>query len=194
MSDIEDIAQKGQDTWNSLKKVFSLLKERKFFAAFRESFSFLKFFYNEYMKGQYFVIAGKRISRTLAAVLVVVLYIIWPSGNSKTNNNQSTEIAETKNDTNTYDKNGLKVYNLRKCETEDNVGACGILENYGENNFERIKIDLTFFKADGTAIYKGGVEATNMEAHTRTEITIPCSEEFAYFKLEGVSTEGTTAQ
>lgn len=194
MSDIEDIAQKGQDTWNSLKKVFSLLKERKFFAAFRESFSFLKFFYNEYMKGQYFVIAGKRISRTLAAVLVVVLYIIWPSGNSKTNNNQSTEIAETKNDTNTYDKNGLKVYNLRKCETEDNVGACGMLENYGENNFERIKIDLTFFKADGTAVYKGGVEATNMEAHTRTEITIPCSEEFAYFKLEGVSTEGTTAQ
>ena len=194
MSDIEDIAQKGQDTWNSLKKVFSLLKERKFFAAFRESFSFLKFFYNEYMKGQYFVIAGKRISRTLAAVLVVVLYIIWPSGNSKTNNNQSTEIAETKNDTNTYDKNGLKVYNLRKCETEDKIGACGMLENYGENNFERIKIDLTFFKADGTAIYKGGVEATNMEAHTRTEITIPCSEEFAYFKLEGVSTEGTTAQ
>ena len=174
MSDIEDIVQKGEDTWNSLKKVFSLLKERKFFAAFKESFSFLKFFYKEYMKGQYF--------------------IIWPSGNSKTDNNQTTEIAETKNDTNTYDKNGLKVYDLRKCETEDKIGACGILENYGENNFAHIKIVLTFFKADGTAVYKGGVEATNMEAHTRTEITIPCSEKFAYFKLEGVSTEGTTAQ
>lgn len=194
MSDIEDIVQKGQDTWNSLKKVFSLLKERKFFAAFKESFSFLKFFYKEYMKGQYFVIAGKRISRTLAAVLAVVLYIIWPSGNSKTDNNQTTEIAETKNDTNTYDKNGLKVYNLRKCESENGAGACGILENYGNNNFAFIKIDLTFFRADGTAVYKGGVEATNMEAHTSTEITIPCSEEFAYFKLESVSTEGTTAQ
>ena len=194
MSDIDEIAQKGKETWNSLKKIFSLLRERKFFAAFKESFSFLKFFYDEYLKGKYFVVAGKRVSRTLVIIAAAVLYIIWPSGNSKTDNNQTTEIAETKNDTNTYDKNGLKVYNLRKCETEDNVGACGILENYGENNFEHIKIVLTFFKADGTAVYKGGVEATNMEAHTRTEITIPCSEEFAYFKLEGVSTENAKAQ
>lgn len=196
MSDIEDIAEKGQNAWNSFKKIFSLLKERKFLAALKESFGFLMLLYKKYLKGQYITVKGKRIPRTLVACLAVFfVYVTLSGGNDNADSKKSpTEAAEVKKDTNTYDKNGLKIYDLRKCETENQSGACGMMENYGENNFERIKIDLTFFTADGRAVYKGGVEATDMEAHTRTEITIPCSEEFAYFKLEGVSTEGSTAQ
>lgn len=188
MSDITEITEKGQCIWESLKKIFSLLKERKFFAALKESFSFLYLLYKKYLKGQYVTIKGKKIPRTLIACFaVIILYGLTPSNNTNTPKEaEPVQNVAPKKEANVFDENGLKVYELRKCETEDTIGACGILENYSEENFDNVKVSIIFYAPDGTAVYEGGIEATNVDAKNRFKISIPCPEEFAYFKLEKV--------
>lgn len=192
MSDIEEVAQSTKTVWESTKKIFSLLKERKFFAAFKESFSFLKLVYVNHLKGKYVTIKGKQIPRTLLAIIALFLvYTAFPSCEHRPSGEQSiAEASDVKKETNTYDKNGLKIYGLRKCEEEGKVGVCGTIENYGENNFQFVKVTLTFHSAEGKVVYEGGIEATDVESHARSKINVPCSVEFAYFKLKDVVTEG----
>lgn len=195
MNDIKEVAQNTKTVWESFKKVCILLKDGKFFAAFRESFGFLKLIYKNYLKNKYITVKGKQIPRTLAAIIALFLvYLAFPSCEQKTSTEPSiNEVADTKKETNTYDKNGLKVYELRKCEEEGSAGVCGLIENYGENNFLHVKVTLTFYSAEGHIAYEGGVEASDVESHTRSKINVPCPEEFAYFKLKSVETDGMTS-
>ena len=79
---------------------------------------------------------------------------------------------------------------MHRCEIEDKIGACGFLENYGEYNFERIKVIMTFYTSDGTPLYKGGNEAEALESHTRVKLEIACPDEFSYFEINEVKLEG----
>ncbi len=196
MSDIEDITENVQSVWESFKKIFSLLKERKWFAAFKECFSFLKLVYHNYLKGKHFTVAGKQIPRTLVAVLaLVILYFAIPSSQQErpTGEQSIAEAANAKKESNIFDKNGLKVYDLRKCETENSAGVCGKIENYGENDIAKVTVTITFHAPDGTVIYEGGVEATDVKSHTRMKMNAPCPDEFSYFKLKEVSVEDKKA-
>ena len=195
MSDVEDVAKKAKTAWESFKKVFVLLKERKFLAAFKESFSFLRLIYVNHLKGKYITIKGKKIPRTLLAVIALLMvYMTFPSCEHRLSGEQSiSEAAYIKGESNSYDKNGLKIYGLRKCEEEGSVGVCGIIENSGNNNFKYVRVTLTFHAADGKTVYEGGIEATDVESHARSKLNIPCSVEFAYFKLTDVVTEGMTS-
>ena len=194
MSDINDITETTKTVWESFKKIFYLLKERKLFAALKESFGFLRLIYVNHLKGKYITVKGKKIPRTLVAIVALFLiYSAFPSCQQAPSGSQDiAEAANVKKDSNTYDENGLRVYELRKCETEESSGACGLLEDYGENNFSRVTITLAFYSGDGRIVYEGGVEASDVEAHTRSKINIPCPEEFAYFKLKSVNPEGMT--
>lgn len=191
MNNVEEITQKGKTVWESCKKIFSLLKERKWFSAFKESFTFLKLIYVNHLKGKYIIVKGKKIPRTLIAVLALfIIYIALPSQEERPTGEQPlAEAANVKKDSNIFDKNGLKVYDLRKCETEESVGVCGLIEDYGDKNFAKVTVIINFHAPDGRIVYEGGVEATDVESHTRIKINAPCSEEFAYFKLKDVKLE-----
>ena len=168
MSDIKDMAEAGKTAWESFKKVFSLLKERKLFAAFRQCFSFLKAVYVNHLKGKYITVKGKKIPRTLIAILVLFFgYCALPSDD----NNVSSELSEA---------------------VDNKIGACGYLENYGEYNFGRIKVIITFFAPEGTPIYEGGIEAEGVESHTRSKINVACPDEFSYFNIKEVTLEDKT--
>lgn len=195
MSDIKDINENVQSVWESFKKVFSLLKERKWFAAFKECFSFLKLVYVNYFKGKYFTIKGRKIPRTLVAVAALfVLYFAFPSQQERPTGEQPiAEASDAQKESNIFDKDGLKVYDLRKCETEASAGVCGKIENYGENDLAKVTVTLTFHAPDGTVIYEGGVEATDVKSHTRMKMDAPCPDEFSYFKLKEVSVEDKKA-
>lgn len=196
MSDIEDITENAQSVWKSIKKVFSLLKERKWFAAIKECFSFFKLIYHNYLKGKYITVKGKKIPRTLVAVAALLLvYLALPSTETKqpTGEQSIAEAANAKKESNIFDKEGVKVYDLRKCETEDMTGVCGKIENYGDYDFGKITVTLTFHAPDGNIVYDGGVEATDVKSHTRIKMSAPCPEEFSYFKLRDVALEGKKA-
>jgi len=188
MSNIEKITEKGKTVWESCKKIFSLLKERKWFSAFKESFTFLKLIYVNHLKGKYIIVKGKKIPRTIVAVLALfVIYIALPSQEERPTGEQPlAEAANVKKDSNIFDKKGIKVYDLRKCETEESVGVCGLIENHGDKNFAKVTVIINFHAPDGTIVYEGGVEASDVEAHTRMKMSAPCTEEFAYFKLKDV--------
>ena len=196
MSDIENITENAQSVWESLKKVFSLLKERKWLAAFKECFSFFKLIYRNYLKGKYITVKGKKIPRTLVAVVALLLvYIALPSTETKqpTGEQSIAEAANAKKEADIFDKEGLKVYDLRKCETEEIIGACGKIENYGDYDFGKVTVIFTFHTPDGNVVYEGGVEATDVKSHTRIKMSAPCSEEFSYFKLKDVVLEDKKA-
>lgn len=196
MSNIQEIAEKGKTVWDSCKKVFVLLKERKWFGALKESFVFLKLIYINHLKGKYIIVKGKKIPRTLVAVLALfIIYIALPSQEERlTGELPLSEAANIKNDSNIFDKNGLKVYDLRKCESEESIGVCGFIENHGNKNFAKVTVTINFHGPDGTIVYEGGVEATDVEAHTRMKMNAPCTEEFAYFKLKDVKLEQKTSE
>ena len=187
MSDIKDMAEAGKTAWESFKKVFSLLKERKLFAAFRQCFSFLKAVYVNHLKGKYITVKGKKIPRTLIAILVLFFgYCALPSDDNNVSSELS-EAADTQKDSNTYDNEGVKIYDM-----DNKIGACGYLENYGEYNFGRIKVIITFFAPEGTPIYEGGIEAEGVESHTRSKINVACPDEFSYFNIKEVTLEDKT--
>ena len=66
---------------NEVKDVILLIKEKKYFQAFKAFLKLFVAFYKMYIKGKYIRVKGKKIP--LVAVLVLVLFIGWaaiPSG------------------------------------------------------------------------------------------------------------------
>ncbi len=131
----------------------------------------------------------------MTAVLVVVLglaYAVFPSDSNNEQANpeenikdeQASELKE-KEDLNTYNQDGIKVYGLYKCEK----AVCGFIENDSDNDVARILISLTFHDKSGAVIYEGGAEATAMTAKSRSRFKIPADGEFDYFRLTDVTIE-----
>ena len=180
MSDFKEATSTSKTTFAYLKEVVSLLKQKKFGEALREFASFVKAVYVNRIKGKYVSVKGVKIPM-LAVVIaaLVVFYAILPSGNPKGEMplSEKADIA-----TNTYDKNGIRVYDMRKC----NYAACGVLENSSDNDYERIRIKVVFHNQTGQAVVRGTADALQVAPRTRVEFDIPCSEEFAYFKLKDV--------
>lgn len=152
-------------SWKILKRLYTLLKDA----------------YIKYLKGQYFVVRGKRIPRTIAAVLcLLILYFIIPFSCSlnhdDSDNGTANEVAQV------YEKDGIKVYDVRKCDN----AVCGILEYRGEEDIEKIRITVGFFDQTGQEIYEGYAETQQLAPNVRINFSIPSEEEFAYPKLKNV--------
>ena len=180
MDNQKEAVETAKTTMTYLKNIFALLKERKYFAALREVLGFCKSVYVNNIKGKYIELKGKKIPMgAVVLVLLAGIYFITPS----TMPSGELSLSEKANiEPNTYDKNGIRVYNMRKC----NYAACGVLENGSENDFERIRIKVIFHNQTGKAVFRGTADALQVAPRTRIEFEIPCSEEFAYFKLKDV--------
>ncbi len=178
---------------NEVKDVILLIKEKKYFQAFKAFLKLFVTFYKMYIKGKYIRVKGKKIP--LVAVLVLVLFIGWaaiPSGTvSEDQQDKSVEDAaqeqslKEKEDLNTYNQDGVKVYGMYKCEQ----AVCGFLENSSDNDVARILISVTFHDKTGAVIYEGGAEATAMTAKSRSRFKIAPDGDFDYFRLTDVTVE-----
>ena len=176
MSNQNDTIEETLKTWNYCKNFFSLLKQGKFGPAVRELWPLSKAFYTNNLKGKYVEVKGRKIP--LTAVLIVVLFGLYfvfsPSGGAEVEESGKAYIVN-----NAYEKDGLRVYDLKKC----NASACGYIENGTNNHYEHIKVKLVFYGPTGKSVAEGTADAWEMAPRTRAEFTVPCSEEFAYPKL-----------
>lgn len=175
------------------KDLSAALKDRKYFRVFKELFVLFKTIYKNYLKGRYVSVSGKKVPMT--AVLVIVLglvYAVFPSDSSNEQANPEDNIKDEpaselkeKEDLNTYNQDGIKVYGLYKCEK----AVCGFIENDSDNDVARILVSLTFHDKSGAVVYEGGAEATAMTAKSRSRFKIPTDGEFDYFRLTDVTIE-----
>jgi len=169
-----------ENTLDYLKNAFSLLKQKQYGAALREFAYLLKAGYINHIKGKYVEVKGKKIP--MIAIVIAAIFIVYallPSANQT----GELKLSEKANIVaNTYDKNGIRIYDMRKC----NYAACGVLENSSDNDYERIRIKVVFHNQTGQAVFRGTADALQVAPRTRVEFDIPCSVEFAYFKLKDV--------
>ncbi|MDO4162044.1 MAG: FxLYD domain-containing protein [Pseudomonadota bacterium] len=177
---------------NEAKDTYQAIKEKKYFAATRQIFHLLSHLYKRYLKGKYVPINGKKIP--LVLVLAVVLFLGWLAAPSdtetpvNTENSESKQLEEqikTKEDLNSYNQDGIKVYGMYKCDN----AVCGFLENESDNDVARILISVTFHDKGGAVIYEGGAEATAMIAKSRSRFKISSDGDFDYFRLTDVTVE-----
>lgn len=180
---------------SGVKTLGTLIKEKKYFRALKEFFVVFYTIYKKHIKGKYIEFKGKKVP--MAAVLLVVLaggFAVAPSGNENTDKPTSaqehTEQKDNSNikekeDMNTYNQDGVKVYGLVKCDE----AVCGYVENDSDNDISRILISLTFHDKTGAVVYEGGAEATAMVAKSRSRLKITTEGDFDYFVLSDVTVE-----
>lgn len=180
---------------SGVKTLGTLIKEKKYFRALKEFFVVFYAIYKKHIKGKYIEFKGKKVP--MAAVLLVVLaggFAVAPSGNENadkpTSAQEQTEKKDNSNikekeDMNTYNQDGVKVYGLVKC----GEAVCGYVENDSDNDISRILISLTFHDKTGAVVYEGGAEATAMVAKSRSRLKITTESDFDYFVLSDVTVE-----
>lgn len=185
----------AENLLEKVKNIGMLLKNKKYFKAIKEIFILLFAAYKKYIKGRYLEIKGKKVP--LIAIIIIALagsFAVLPSDETAAPADNNSKVAEEttkaadtkeKEDANTYDKDGVKVYGLVKCDN----AICGYLENDSENDISRILISVTFNDKSGAVIYEGGAEATAMVAKSRSRFTIPATDEFESFHLTDVTVE-----
>lgn len=179
------VSEITEESVSHISNIIMLLQKKKYFSVVKEIFILLKNFYNAYIKGRTIQIANKQIPLIAIIIGVFALYIIIPSSPNVEEQNIEQEIQQNK-PTNSYDKQGVKVYEMTKCE---NNSVCGLLENGSEKKFSRIIISVTNHDKKGNVIYEGGIEATDVAPHTRMKFSIPSEVEFDYFVLSDVTIE-----
>lgn len=186
MSDIKEVTTTAKSAFESFKKILLLLKDRRYFAASKEFFVYGKILYNNHLKGKYITIAGKKIPMTLAVLVTLFgLYYFYPNEKAVQYAQEIAEKAEIKQEMNSYNKDGIKIYNMRKCD----MSVCGEIANEKNDIVDSIVVKVTFFSPTGIALFEGGVEATKVNANSKLKIIIPTEEDFAYFKLTEVIVE-----
>lgn len=180
---------------NNIVSLFELLKERKYFAFFKKCFSLLWQLYSKYIKGKFITVKGKKIPLTAVIIVLFGLYVVFPSSNdeqatSATNTTENDGFTEQTQDSveqqaNTYDKDGLKIYNFERCDQ----GICGLMENSSDKTIDRVIISVTFDDRQHNVLAEGDIDARNVKPMTRTKLNIPSEAEFYSFTLTDVTVE-----
>ncbi len=176
---MSEIINSVKQVATSIKNIAVQIKNRKYLAAVKEVFHLTKDIYGKTLKGRYIKVKGKNIPLTAVVVGLLFVYILVPSSENplETNNTVYEE--------NTYDKDGIKVYNLNKCEN----AVCGTVENLSENIVPHIIVSIEFQDEDGAGIYVGNADASDNKPRSRIKFSIPAEENFASFKLLNVKVE-----
>jgi len=180
--EIIETPKSEKSAMQSVKDTIACAKNKQYKEVIKEVYYLFRNLYVKYLKGQYIEVRGNKIPRTAVFVVAIILvFCIMPGGNSgKVLPMSAAEKAAQAS--NLYDKDGIKVYDLVKCEQ----AACGLLENGTQKSFEKITIHMDFHDARGNVIYEGGIDASEVGAMSRIKIKIPCEVEFAYFELKEV--------
>jgi len=182
---------------NNIVSLFELLKERKYFAFFKKCFSLLWQLYSKYIKGKFITVKGKKIPLTAVIIVLFGLYVVFPSSKEeaptptdKTAGEKNDGFLEQSQDSveqqaNTYDKDGLKIYNFERC----GQGICGLMENSSDKTIDRVIISVTFDDRQHNVLAEGDIDAHNVKPMTRTKLNIPSEAEFYSFTLTDVTVE-----
>ena len=181
-----DLNESSQTIFQNIVACIKYLKNRQYKMAVREIFTCLKNIYLKHLKGKYVVVRGKKIPRTAIAVVAMCLLVslcCCPNNDSSLSESYTAEA-------NTYDKNGIRVYDLRKC----NQAVCGFLENATQESYAKITIFLNFHNETGEVVYEGGVDASEVGPMSRIKVKVPSKLDFAYFKLVKVKVNKEKAE
>lgn len=173
--------------------LFQLLKEKKYFAFFKACLFSLWGIYGKYIKGKSITIKGRKISLTAIILGVLAVYVMMPSAENKNIENKATEDDgflvqdqdSVEHEPNTYDKDGLKIYNFERCEQ----GICGLMENSSDKTFDRVIISVTFDDRQRNVLAEGSIDAQNVKPMTRTKLNIKSEVDFYSFTLSDVTVE-----
>lgn len=179
-NDVKNASETAKTTFQSIKSILSALKNRKFMAAGKECWACSKNVYAKRLKGKYVEVRGKKIPLT-AIVIVILLGLFAVQSGEKPKEMPLTETA-AKDQTNVYAQDGIKVYDMRKCDQ----AACGLLENETNEPIAQITVTVTFHNPQGNPIYESSIEVKDFQEMARIKFNIPCEEDFAYFKLKDV--------
>jgi hypothetical protein len=136
MSDIDEVSPATETVLDSVKNIAALAKDKQYGPAAKATVNLGKMLYNKHLKGKYITVKGKQIPMTLVAIVAVLgLYIITPSCGSDEKVEKPAVSSVAKKEVNTYDKDGLKIHDMRKCEQ----AACGLLENTSNKKVKKIE-------------------------------------------------------
>jgi hypothetical protein len=186
MSDIDEVSPATETVLDSVKNIAALAKDKQYGPAAKATVNLGKMLYNKHLKGKYITVKGKQIPMTLVAIVAVLgLYIITPSCGSEEKVEKPAVSSVAKKEVNTYDKDGLKIHDMRKCEQ----AACGLLENTSNKKVKKMLIPVNFHNESGEVVYEGGVEAKDIEPMTRMKLNIPSEVPFAYFSLGEITVD-----
>ena len=180
--------EKVKDLTKSINKdeaisMFQLLKEKRYFAFFKSLLKLLWKAYGKYIKGKSVTIKGKKISLTSLIVAALCTYAIIPSSEKEQKSEDLPELTEAQE--NTYDKDGLKIYGLERC----NQAICGILENVSDKTFSRVIISVTFDDRQKNVLDEGAIDAQNIVPGYKAKLNIPSGVDFYSFTLTDVTVE-----
>ena len=169
----------ADNIWECCKNILACLRRKEFLASLGGVYHLLKLLYAKYRKDRYVNIKGRRIPLAVVVLIAFLgLYCFMPTSNQRV-----TSVAESASiENNTYNKDGIRVYDLKKC----NMAACGLIENGTEETQKLIRVKLVFFSPSGIAVAKGVADAVDLAARTRERFEIACPDDFAYFKLDKV--------
>lgn len=185
MSDINEILPTATTVMESTKRIIALAKDKQYKDMTKEVINLGRVTYANHLKGKYVTVKGKQIPMTLVVIVAVLgLYILSPSCGSDTVEKPAVTTM-AKNEVNTYNQDGLKIHDMRKCDQ----AACGLLENTSNSKVAKMIIPVNFHNEAGEVIYEGGVEASDIEPMTRMKLTVPSEVPFAYFSLGEVTVE-----
>lgn len=165
--------------------LIKLLLQGKIFSFTKESFLSLFRLYKNNIKGKSVSLFGIKIP--LIIIILAVLggyYVCTPNEQNKISEKPDTQkVLTEKQLPNTYDKDGVKVYDLKRCDK----GVCGLLENSGNKPVKRVIISVIFTDNSGNVLAEGGIDTNNVEPMSRSHITIPTDVDFDVFKLTDVT-------
>ncbi len=179
MGNLKTNIEAAENIWECCKNILACLRRKEFLASLGGVYHLLKLLYAKYLKGKYVNIKDRQVPLTAIILIAFLgLYCFMPTSNQRVTS--VTESAPIEN--NTYNKDGIRVYDLKKC----NMAACGLIENGTEETQKLIRVKLVFFSPSGEAVAKGVADAVNLAARTREKFEITCPDDFAYFKLDMV--------
>jgi hypothetical protein len=188
MSNFQEIIPVAKTVLESIKRIFQLLSTGRYLAAVKEFFNLFKVTYTNHIKGRYITIKGKNIPlAAVLAVVVVFLYIVYPSQQEKVAEQAKPTISEAEMlaQSNYYNQDGIIIDKMHKCD----AAVCGNLENTNDEDISSITIPVAFFDKEGILVYEGRIKATNVPVKENKEFQIPSEVPFDFFKLGVVIVE-----
>lgn len=182
MSNFQEIIPVAKTVLESIKRIFQLLSTGRYLAAAKEFFNLFKVTYTNHIKGRYITIKGKNIPlAAVLAVVVVFLYIVYPSQQEKVAEQAKPTISEAEMlaQSNYYNQDGIIIDKMHKCD----ASVCGVIENTSNEEIAEVTIPVAFFNREGILVYEGRIKAANVPAGEPKEFQIGAEVPFDYFKL-----------
>ena len=184
--DYKNVSTLAGTALESVKRIVTLIRGRHFLKAAREIINLFKILYKKHLQGKYITIKGRQIPLTLVVIIAALgLYFFYPQSENRILDLSEAE-QSSENETNTYNQDGVRVYDLEKC---DNNSVCGLIENASEKPVSHLSVIVIFYDNSGNILYRGGAEAKGIQPMTRLKLLIPSDVPFDYFVLDKVEVE-----